>query len=164
MAALLRFEREAPDVLLMRRMTRASDRWSGQISFPGGREEQSDADLIETAMRETREEVGVDLRSCARLLGQLDVVRAIAGSGLLPMSITPYVFVQEQAPEIELGEEADAAFWLPLDRAARGELDDVYPYRKGPVTLNMGCWRYEQHIVWGLTYRMLQSLLGLVRE
>jgi 8-oxo-dGTP pyrophosphatase MutT (NUDIX family) len=161
-AALLRFERPGPDVLLMKRASRSDDRWSGQISFPGGREEPGDANLVATAVRETREEVGVDLGAAARLLGRLRPVRAIARGQLLPMSITPFVFAQTAPAGIDLGGEAAEAFWFPLDRAAAGELSGDHEYRLGPVTRRFPCWRWEGHVIWGLTYQMLRNLLATV--
>lgn len=163
-AALLRFDRRAPEVLLMRRAVHETDRWSGHVSLPGGREEPGDADLVATAVRETREEVGIDLARAGRLVGRIDGVRAVAKGQLLPMSITPYVFEQVQPVEPVLGPEATETFWLPLDRAANGELDGVFAYRSGPLSLDLPCWRYEDRVVWGLTYQMLRDLIRVVRE
>lgn len=77
-AAVLRFDRGRPEVLLMKRAEHPGDRWSGHVSFPGGREEDHDPDLLTTALRETHEELGLDLDASARLLGRLDDVRAVA--------------------------------------------------------------------------------------
>lgn len=161
-AMLLRFDRGVPDVLLMKRVERADDRWSGHISLPGGRESPSDADLLATAVRETREEVGVDLHAGARLIGRLEPVRAVARGRVEPMIIAPFVFLQTGPVTVELGHEAQQAFWFPLDRAVSGELTDEYRYVLGPETRILPSWRYEGHVVWGLTYRMLDDLLGLV--
>lgn len=161
-AAVLRFDDGGPRVLLMQRAERAGDRWSGQVSMPGGRHDPGDADLLATAVRETREEVGVDLRRGARLLGRLGAVRAVARGKVLPMTITPYVFHLEAAQPLVLNHEATAAFWLPLDAVARGELDDVYDYRLGPVPLALPCWRWEGRTIWGLTHQMLSGLLAVV--
>lgn len=163
-AALLRFDRGAPDVLLMKRAERRNDLWSGHISMPGGREAGGDPDLRATAVRETREEVGVDLDQGARLIGRLQPVRAVARGRMEPMIIAPFVFVQTGPVELALGHEAQEAFWLPLDRAATGELSGEYVYELGPETLRLPCWRYQGHVVWGLTHRMLDDLLRLVIE
>ncbi len=163
-AALLRYRKNSPEVLLMQRSAREGDRWSGHVSFPGGREEQADSTLIATAVRETREEVGVDLDGNARLLGKSDAIRAVSKGKFLPMSITPFVFVQTHDDDLafELNHEAQSAFWLPLSIAASGVLDDSYAYKKGPLSLTLPCWRYEGHTVWGLTYQMLTRFLEVV--
>ena len=158
-AAILRFPRGVAEVLLMQRAEHPEDRWSGQVSFPGGRWDEGDADLQATVVRETREEVGIDLDRSARLLGALTPVRAVARGRILPMTITPFVFQQVEEQEIVLSAEASGWFWLPLDAAERGALDDRHEYRLGPLPLTFPCWRYQGHVVWGLTFRMLRNLL-----
>jgi 8-oxo-dGTP pyrophosphatase MutT (NUDIX family) len=162
-AALLRYRADAPEVLLMQRSECTGDRWSGQVSMPGGREEPHDPDLVATAVRETREEVGVDLQASARLVAPLEPMRAVARGRVLPMTISPFVFVQTDEVSLALNHEASAAFWLPLDRAAAGELDSTYEWGIGPVSTRLPCWRFEGFVVWGLTYRMLSSLITVVR-
>lgn len=161
-AALLRFADHGPEVLLMKRAERPGDHWSGHVSFPGGRASPEDRDLLATAVRETREEVGMDLSRAARLLGQLDTIRAVARGRPRPLTITPFVFVQTEDMPLALGHEAADAFWFPLARAVMGELSDVYEYTHGPEPLNLPCWRFRDHVVWGLTHRMLQHLLEVV--
>lgn len=162
-AAVLRFDRAAPEVLLMKRSARAGDHWSGQISMPGGREASIDDSLYMSAVRETYEEVGLDLESHARLIGRLDTIRAVARGRVVPLTITPYVFVQTQAAELTLSDEAVDAFWFPLGRAATGELAGEYEYRYEGMTMTLPCWTYAGHVVWGLTQRMLAQLLEIAR-
>lgn len=162
-AALIRFDRGPGEVLLMKRAPREGDRWSGHISFPGGREETADKSLLATAIRETQEEVGIDLSSSARLLGALDPVRAKAHGRVLSMTVTPYVFAQEHEVEIILGEEATEVFWLPLAEVAAGTLDDVYHYKLGPISVKLPCWCYQDFVVWGLTHEMITGLLLVLR-
>jgi 8-oxo-dGTP pyrophosphatase MutT (NUDIX family) len=159
-AAILRFERGV-EVLLMTRASREGDRWSGHVSMPGGMQHEGEA-LDVTAIRETREETGVDLERGARRLGRLGACKAIAKGKVLPMTITPFVFHLVEPQPIVLSEEAVDVFWFPLDRAATGELDDTYEYRLGPVPWNLPCWRWEGRTVWGLTHQMLSTLLEVV--
>lgn len=163
-AAVMRFDRGPgrPEVLLMERAERDGDRWSGQVSMPGGREEENDPCLVDTAIRETREELGVDLTAGARLVGRSESVRAVARGGLLPMTITPYVFELRGEQPIVPSAEVASWFWMPLDLAASGEIDGRYEWKIGPVPLQMPCWRWEGRVVWGLTHRMLRRMLELV--
>jgi 8-oxo-dGTP pyrophosphatase MutT (NUDIX family) len=161
-AAVLRFDRGAPDVLLMKRAERPDDSWSGHISFPGGREAPGDPDLHATAVRETREEVGLHLDRSARLIGQLDTIQAVARGRVRPLTITPFVFVQTREMPFELGDEAVDAFWFPLECAISGELSDSFEYQFGGDALRLPCWRYQDHVIWGLTYRMMDHLLDVV--
>ncbi len=160
-AAILRFDRGA-EVLLIQRAEHPGDRWSGHISMPGGRQDDGDADLLATAIRETREEVGLELGD-APLLGRLGATRAIAKGRILPMTITPFVFHVSGDPVLTLNAEATAAFWFPLDRAAHGELDATYEYQLGPLPLQLACWKHDDRTVWGLTFEMLKALVELVR-
>jgi 8-oxo-dGTP pyrophosphatase MutT (NUDIX family) len=120
-AALLRFDDPAnPEVLLMRRAEAESDRWSGQVCLPGGKAEPVDVDLRATALRETHEELGIELAQCSRYLGPMDALPAMARGRVLSTSISPFVFQQTSTVDLRLGTEAAHAFWLPLGRAAGG--------------------------------------------
>jgi 8-oxo-dGTP pyrophosphatase MutT (NUDIX family) len=146
----------------MKRSEREGDRWSGHVSFPGGRYDDGDVDLMATAVRETREELSLDLERAARPIGRLDDVAAVAAGKVLPMAISPFVFVQTERAELTLNEEAESAFWLPLARVASGELSGTVDYTLGPVPLKLACWRFEDYVIWGLTHKMLSRLLALL--
>lgn len=150
---------QAPRVLLMLRSEYATDPWSGHVSLPGGRHDARDPDLVATAIRETREEVGIDLARAARLIGRLGPHAAVSRGKVLPMDITPFVFALDAGVEPVPGAEAQAVFWLPLDLAASGALDDEYAHRRDDEVRLLPCWRFEGRVVWGLTYRILQALL-----
>lgn len=151
-----------PELLFIRRARDERDPWSGHMGFPGGRAEPFDASAEATAIRETREETGIDLTG-APVLGRLGAIRAIAKGRILPMTITPFIFHLVEDQPITLSPEAVDAFWFPLDSAARGEIDDRYEYRLGPVPWHLPCWRWEGRTVWGLTHQMLNGLLEVVR-
>jgi 8-oxo-dGTP pyrophosphatase MutT (NUDIX family) len=157
-ALLLRLERDEAEVLLMRRSERADDRWSGQIGLPGGHAEPGDFDLYATALRETREEVGVDL-SRARLLGSLAPVQAKARGELLSLWITPFVFAAVEPLEPVPGPEALEVFWFPLGRARAGKLAAEHRYRRGAEEHVLPAWRFGERVVWGLTFEILSGFL-----
>src|SRR5438876_1874566 len=73
-AALLHDDPSGPRVLLMKRVYRTGDPWSGHISLPGGGYHAPDPDLLATAIRETQEELGIDLHA-ARYLGPLPALQ-----------------------------------------------------------------------------------------
>lgn len=161
-AAVLRFTSGEAEVLLMKRAIFEGDRWSGQISMPGGRQEAADGSTFETALRETREEMGLDLGECASSLGALDEIMAVAKGRLLPMSISPHVFALHRQVEITLSEEATDFFWLPLHLAASGALDGVHRYQMGPAHIDLPCWTYAEAVIWGLTHKMIRAIITLL--
>jgi 8-oxo-dGTP pyrophosphatase MutT (NUDIX family) len=159
-SVLLHDEPSGARVLLMKRAERVGDPWSGHISLPGGRHEPVDPDLLATAIRETHEELGVELQG-ARLLGNLPTLHPFM-SGPGGVEVTPFVFVTHAAVEPRPGPEAEAAFWLPVELAASGSLDDTYLY---PGTDRaFPSWRYESYTIWGLTWRILRDLLEVARR
>ena len=147
-------------VLLMERAERTGDRWSSQVSLPGGMAHPADTSPERTAARETFEEVGVDLTNVP-CLGALDELRAAASGGLRPMSVAPFVYRLEAPVTPVAGPEVANAFWFPLDRAARGELDSTHIWPILGYRARFACWRFEGQVVWGLTYGILQRILRL---
>jgi len=153
-----------PRVLLMRRVAREGDPWSGQVSLPGGGRAPGDPDLRATAVRETREEVGVDLDREAEYLGPLAPLRARARGAVLDMDVSPFVFALRGEIAPRVGAEAEEAFWLPLERVLRGELDHVHVYRHADGSAReLPAWRFEERVVWGMTHSILSALLDALR-
>jgi len=152
----------ANDVLLMERAKRDGDPWSGHISLPGGGYHETDGDLCVTAMRETREEVGIELAQ-HRYAGALPALHPLS-SGPAGVEVTPHVFVVEGVvPVPVLGAEAAGTFWFPLDRALAGEFDAEYEFVRAGTTMRFPSWRYENHTIWGLTWRILTELAAAAR-
>ena len=111
-AMILTGARSDPEVLFIERARREGDRWSGQMAFPGGRVEESDRDLRDTAERETSEEVGIDLGS-AELLGRLDDQGGRRFGDSTAFFIAAYVYYLAKAPALELSQEVEEALWVP---------------------------------------------------
>ena len=144
----------------LRRVERAGDRWSGDVAFPGGWAHPDDGHLTTTARREAREEVGLDLDAAAHL-GDLPVKPITGGTRGRLGTIGASVFHigPAQAPLARCTREVAAAFWVPvphlLDPRNRTQVD----YAGGALP---GI-RFGSHVIWGLTYRILDEFLALMR-
>jgi len=151
------------DVCFIRRAERPGDPWSGQVAFPGGRAGIHDRDAHAVAERETREEIGLELGSHHRV-GPLPIRPDVRGG----LTLSPFVyhvddFIRAQARARQPHEVA-SVFWVPLehlfDSAAATELE--YPAGSGA-----SWWpgiRYGEHVIWGLTLRVLHSFAEIVEH
>jgi 8-oxo-dGTP pyrophosphatase MutT (NUDIX family) len=149
------------ELLLIKRADYASDPWSGHVALPGGRQEPTDPSLLDTAIRETREEIGVDIAEHGALLGVLDELGP-SSPRLPPLSILPHVAVVERSLPLTLSPEVASAFWVPLEI-----LRDPTASREVDLDLATGVMRvsslsYKEHIIWGLTERILRQFFALL--
>ena len=162
-AAVLRQGGMGPEVLLIRRAEHPRDPWSGHMAFPGGREDPGDADLLATAVRETREEIALDLQRQAELIGPLPMLPAIARGKRTGLTIAPFVFELAGEVELTLNHEVAETVWAPLGPLAQGEYATTVPYTLGGQEIRLPAHDVNGRIVWGLTYRMLDTLFMLLK-
>jgi len=162
-ALLLRESASGPELFFIRRAEHPQDPWSGHMAFPGGRQDAGDATLLETAMRETREEVGLDLSIEAEHIGQLDDLQAIARGKPQETVIRPFVFeVHRELPLQVDDREVAEALWTPLLPLYRGEVDTVRPYQWHGTNIDFPAYDVGGRVVWGLTYQMLRSFFRIL--
>ncbi len=157
-AAVLRHGPEEAEILLIRRAEREGDPWSGHMAFPGGRRDRTDATLLDTAIREAQEEVGIHLERDARLLRRLPDLPAFARSQRADLTITPFVFAAADIGELRPNAEVAEALWTPLGPLVRGEGAGTFEYTHESGVWTFPCLDVNGHRVWGLTYRMLELL------
>ena len=157
-ALVLRDGPAGVELLFIRRADHPEDPWSGQMAFPGGRSEPGDTDLLATAVRETEEEIGVDLSREADYLGPLDEVRAMARLRPVDLAIAPFAFRLRGAVTFRPNDEVRSIHWIPLDELMRGDRRSVMDYSYQGSTLQFPCLRVEDVVIWGLTYRMFMGL------
>lgn len=130
----------------------------GQISFPGGRSEETDDDSTATALRESEEEIGLNPNQ-VQILGNLDVCLTGTGFRIVPVVglITPPLNLR-----LDTFEVADA-FEIPFSLVL-----DAENYRRDHVVTDSGQHRefyvldYGDHYIWGATARMLVNLRELM--
>ena len=126
---------------------------AGQISFPGGRVEDSDRNVQHTALRETEEEVGLK-PALIKIIGELD--QYIVGTGYL---VSPIIGVIE--PPFELVKQEDEVaeiFEAPLDFLISPENFKRYSRNFNGKTHYHFAITWENHFIWGATAGMLRNL------
>jgi 8-oxo-dGTP pyrophosphatase MutT (NUDIX family) len=161
-AAVIRVVASEPELLFIKRAEHEGDPWSGHMAFPGGRHEPGDGTLEETACRESYEELALDLRA-GTILGRLDDL-APRSPALPPILIRPFVAVV--APDVTFApsEEVAATFWVPLSVLAHEDSRAEHVMTINGARARFPGFRVHEHIVWGLTERIVQQLLSLLRD
>ncbi|MEO8909738.1 MAG: CoA pyrophosphatase [Gemmatimonadaceae bacterium] len=162
-ALIFRYEEmRAPELLFIRRANYPGDPWSGQVAFPGGREETGDANLANTAIRETREETGLDLDRDGTVIGMLDDLRPQT-TRLPAIIVRPYVVLLKRVDtELLLSDEVAMAFWVPLEALRQAESwKDTTVLARG-VQVNRRAFHHQGQVIWGMTERILAQLLALI--
>ena len=143
--------------LILRRAAHPDDPWSGHYSFPGGRRDSADPDLLATCVRETAEETGIKLTADQL---QQRLVPEPAGRLLShPILVQPFVFLIAEPPPLRLDpSEIQSAFWLDaaqFQRAEKHKNIELLPGRLFPA------FPVEDYYLWGFTYRLLRSILNM---
>lgn len=161
-AAILRQGDDGVELLFIHRAEDPRDPWSGHMAFPGGRVEPDDEGRFAAALRETREEVGLDLEEFGEPIGRLFDVRAIGRGRPLSMVITPYVFAVTSVPELVINYEVEEVVWVPVAFLADHGNRESMNYRRDELSLVLPCYRYRSHLIWGLTLGMVDDLLSLI--
>jgi 8-oxo-dGTP pyrophosphatase MutT (NUDIX family) len=150
------------EFLLIKRAEREGDPWSGQVALPGGREEPSDGSLEATAIRETREETGIDLERDGVVLGAL----ADIGPQSRPLAVVvrPFVATVRADVALVLSDEVAAAFWMPLESITAPGAAVESSVKVGNGERRVTSFRYGEYVVWGMTERILRELLEVLED
>lgn len=152
---------DEPELFFIQRAQYETDPWSGQVAFPGGREEPGDASLFETAARETREETAIDIHGNGEVLGQLDDLRPRIVR-LPDLVVRPYVVLIGEHSDPILSDEVAASFWVPLSalRETQGWRDTIVT--AGGTEFTRRAFHHAGFVVWGMTERIVSRFLSLL--
>jgi len=132
----------------------------GQISFPGGKKEPADADIIQTALREAMEETGAD-PSAISVLGTLTPL-------FIPVSnmvVTPVLGWTDKRPHFNHQPE-EVVFLIEADlkRFLDPSIIKIKPFEIRGEILDVRYFDYEGHVIWGATAMILNELLTILNK
>ena len=129
---------------------------AGEISFPGGKLDDDDSDLLQTALRETSEEIGLEITR-KQVTGQLEPVVTL-NSGFL---ILPFVSVIDEIPTLTPNSEVEKIFHIKLEPFLKTMTDDLNPSHN--IIQEMYTFEYQNQIVWGASARILRQIQNLLK-
>jgi len=135
---------------------------AGEICFPGGKFEDADLNLQQTALRETQEEIGlenIDLKIIGKLPEQITISQ---------FYVTPYVAVLENVNGLNIRDllidknEVEEVFTVPLDYLIDSKNQKVVERKIKNISFSYHSIEYNDYIIWGATARMLVNLSRLL--
>jgi len=148
-----------PHILFIQRTDRVRDH-KGQISFPGGAYEEGDESLLQTALREATEEVGL-MAEDVEVLGELDDFRTIGSNYVISPFVGripwPYQFEVDEWETEEIIEVPISAL-LDEGNVRRGK--DILDGKE----IDQYYYHYQSNVIWGATARILKQLLGILTD
>lgn len=147
-------------LIFIRRSARSDDHHSGQISFPGGKLEEDDTNLQETALRELKEETGV-LTSHENVLGELSPL-------YIPVSnfnVQPFVIGLSHKPQTARQEsEVADIFSFSLTRLLKSQIEYKTLSARGYRLKDVPYYNLDGRTLWGATAMITNEFLSVVRS
>lgn len=152
------FEKDGRCHILFTKRTDHLHHHKGQISFPGGGRHEDDRSILETALRESREEIGLQ-ESDVEILGEMDDAATLTSFyhivpfvGLIPY---PYDFKPDKF-------EVREVFSLPLDDLMNRAVKKSENYTFGDIKVEMFSYELDGRYIWGATAWMLGQLIEII--
>jgi len=132
---------------------------AGQVSFPGGRMEESDADIEITALRETREEIGISEEDVS-IIGYLETMPTVTG-----YAVTPIVGFVDGSVLLEIDTtEVEYAFEVPLSFLTEPANHRMVTREWQGLSFSMVEFHYEGQRIWGATAQMLLRFINIINK
>lgn len=155
--ALIECTAQNGQILIIERSVRDDDPWSGHLALPGGRREKGDSDLLETCLRETFEEIGIQLRK-EDLVRPLEPVTALRGRQF-PVLVQPFWFKLDTQPKVTIEKnEVSRVLFLPITHVKTE--NSVQWVKTTPRDQLFPAVQVEDRWLWGFTYEVLRRFFA----
>ena len=144
-------------IILMTEKAKTLKVHAGEISFPGGKWCEKDEDLLETAIRETEEELDLQI-SRKQIIGQLDPVVTLNSKYM----ITPFVTILDRINSIKPNSEVNSVLHIPLEPFLKTMDEDRDPEHSS--IKEMYTFTFEKYQIWGASARMIRQIFMLLSK
>ena len=141
---------DSPKILMIKKPVTMKHH-GGEIAFPGGKISNEDDDLLDTALRETKEETGITVER-EKIIGQLEPVTTL-NSGF---TILPFVCILDKIENLMPNSEVDEFLEIPLITFLETLANDSDPEHNS--IQEMYTFTFEDHLIWGASARMLKQI------
>ena len=152
-------ERESELTVLLTKRSAELKHHAGQVSFPGGRMEEHDADVEAAALRETLEEVGIASHHVS-VIGYLGTMPTITG-----YAVSPVVGMVSTSAELIIDKtEVEYAFEVPLSFLLNSHNDVRTEWQTGERKVPMVEFHWDGERIWGATAQMMLRFINLIKK
>ena len=128
---------------------------SGEVSFPGGKWEEGDENLFQTALRESNEEINLNV-SNIKLLGHLNFLLSRH-----KIEVNPYLVFLEKFQEFEGNFEIDTIFTVPVNFLMNPQNIIYKQFKRKDLKVSIPSWVYNGNRIWGLTAMITADFLNI---
>ena len=156
-AVVLKYNDGEISVLFIKRPENPGDTYSGHVAFPGGKMNESDSNLHATAVRETQEELGIDLELESTYIGRLDDLKPLNPKGP-KFVVSPFIFVLNKEIKIDINEdEVEQYMWISLHHLSDNNNMRIRYKERAGKTIEDYVYSYKSFLIWGMTGRIINS-------
>ncbi|MCG8672304.1 MAG: CoA pyrophosphatase [Pseudomonadales bacterium] len=149
-------DQTTPDLVLTRRAAHMNSH-AGEVAFPGGKKDPEDLTIIDTALRESHEEIGLAPRD-VEVIGAMRPAKSKFG-----LMVTPIVgVIHPEQSFIPNEEELDHIFTVPLNYFLDNLPTDIHRATYEGKTFEVPCYNYEGNIIWGLTAYFIADFMNQI--
>jgi len=146
------------ELLMIHRSEHPGDPWSGHMAFPGGRIDPEDDSTLAGAMRELKEELGIEIQeSC--LVGELEPMRVPAQVLKTEMWVRAFVFYTDDVLKPSPNAEVQGVYWFDFERFVSRENRGEFRYHSHGYDLMLPEQKLDGCHIWGMSLRLIDDLV-----
>ena len=158
-AVLMALTREDVPRLILTRRAQHMNSHAGEVAFPGGKCDSSDASIVATALREAHEEIALE-PSRVQIVGELGVFTSRIG-----MKVKPIIGLLDEMPMLQANpDEIESIFTVPLDVFLNQKPSYDHKVKYMGVNIAVPSFKHEGYVIWGLTGYMIVEFMRQVYD